>query len=433
MALGKTSSHERTVELPMQDLGVRNWLQQQAKGLHDALSHASWSSRLMTVFYLSGPFILLIERSPADIWMSICGIAFLGRCIVKKDWYWTRFFWVRAVLIFWLWCLFTAAISAAPAHALTESLTWIRFPLFAFASAFWLARDFRILIAMLISVGLGVFIMSFILFTEFIIIGQQGGRLSWPYGDLTPGNYLAKAGLPFFCVLIALTMSAKKKFAALAGILSLLTVVASLLTGERINFLVRAIGGMLAGLFYKPIWPRYILLVLIELAMVILVFTFKPEIGNRFVTNFISQLPFNDGSAYKRIWNGAIDAFQASPIFGIGPDNYRLLCPKISAGAADVACHTHPHNFYLQILGETGSIGLILAMVMIASVVWKCLKTYTEKKDDLLAASCFVVPIVFFFPIQSTADFFGQWNNIFMWSSIGFVLAVAHQVHPRQK
>jgi len=29
--------------------------------------------------------------------------------------------------------------------------------------------------------------------------------------------------------------------------------------------------------------------------------------------------------------------------------------------------------------------------------------------------------------VQSTADFFGQWNNTFMWSAVGFSLAVAYQ------
>jgi len=36
------------------------------------------------------------------------------------------------------------------------------------------------------------------------------------------------------------------------------------------------------------------------------------------------------------------------------------------------------------------------------------------------------VPLGFFFPIQSTADFFGQWNNIFMWSALSLALAAGN-------
>ena len=30
-----------------------------------------------------------------------------------------------------------------------------------------------------------------------------------------------------------------------------------------------------------------------------------------------------------------------------------------------------------------------------------------------------------FWPITTTADFFGQWNNIFMWSAVAIALACA--------
>ena len=121
--------------------------------------------------------------------------------------------------------------------------------------------------AMLISMGAGMLIMSGILFAEFMIVGQNNGRLSWPYGDLTPGNYLAKAGLPLFCVLVALAVSERGKVGGLAALVSMITIVASVLSGERINFILRAMGGMLAGVVYRPIWPRYLLLVAAELPL----------------------------------------------------------------------------------------------------------------------------------------------------------------------
>ena len=38
----------------------------------------------MTIFWLLGPFIYLIERDPADLWLSLIGLVFLIRCIKKK-------------------------------------------------------------------------------------------------------------------------------------------------------------------------------------------------------------------------------------------------------------------------------------------------------------------------------------------------------------
>ena len=64
--------------------------------------------------------------------------------------------------------------------------------------------------------------MTGILIAELLIVGQQGGRLSWPYGDLTPGNYLAKACLPIFCVLIALAVANRGKLSSTAAVYALI-------------------------------------------------------------------------------------------------------------------------------------------------------------------------------------------------------------------
>ena len=109
-----------------------------------------------------------------------------------------------------------------------------------------------------------------------------------------------------------------------------------------------------------------------------------------------------------------------------------MLCPTIAAGNPAVACHTHPHNYYVQVLGETGLIGLTLVTVMFVAIIWTCFRANLANRLNVLAATCFVVPFGFFFPVQSTADFFGQWNNTFMWSAVGFALAVANQtLNPR--
>ena len=95
-------------------------------------------------------------------------------------------------------------------------------------------------------------VMTGILTVEMIVEGQKGGRLTWPYNDLVPGNYLSKVGLPAFTVMVALAIGGSRKIAGLMALTSLITIVLSVLTGERINFLIRACGGMLAGLIWRP-------------------------------------------------------------------------------------------------------------------------------------------------------------------------------------
>ena len=393
------------------------------------LSALSASSRWFHIFYLLGPLFLLIERSPADFWLSLCGLVFFGRCMVVRDWEWLRHFWVRACLAFWGVCLLSSAISSLPAYSLGEAFVWIRFPLFAFASCFWLAKSRQMIIAMMGMTALGMVIMTGILTAEIFIVGWHGGRLSWPYGDLVPGNYLAKAALPAFCVLMALAVSDKRPANSLAAIVSFITIILSVVTGERINFLIRACGGMLAGLVWRPKFNRYAVLVLIELLAVVAVFFAAPSIGYRFIDRFIEELPTQNESPYYRVMHSGLAAFDTAPILGIGTGNYRIMCPDIMQELAEKACHPHPHNYYIQMLAETGVVGLLFGCMMIGAILWKAGTTSWQGRGHVIAATAVIVPLAFFFPLQSAADFFGQWNNIFMWSAIGLALAAGNLLH----
>ena len=246
---------------------------------------------------------------------------------IRRDLSWLKIFWVRAAFIFWFICLLSGALSKDPFYSLGEAAIWIRFPLFAMASVFWLGKDRRLLYLMLVVTATGMLLMCGILLAEILIEGQKGGRLSWPYGDLVPGNYLAKVGLPAFTIMVALAVSVRGRIAVFSGLLGLITLIFSLMTGERINFLIRACGGMLAGLVWKPKLNRYIALVFIEVLAVVIAFQAFPSIGNHFSKSFIEQIPTleNKESPYYRAIAPGILAFKQEPILGIGTANPKEL------------------------------------------------------------------------------------------------------------
>ena len=92
----------------------------------DALQDLPLWERGFYVFWLSGPFILLVERTPADIWLSLIALSFAVKSIVKRDGAWLRPFWVRAGFVFWAWCLISAALSSNPGYSLGEAAAWGR-------------------------------------------------------------------------------------------------------------------------------------------------------------------------------------------------------------------------------------------------------------------------------------------------------------------
>jgi O-antigen ligase len=378
------------------------------------------------IFWLLGPFFLLIERSPADAWLSILAVAFAVRSLCQRNGAWLAHGWVRAAFIFWFVCLLSASLSSAPTYALSEAVSWFRFPLFAMATVFWLGRDKRLIYAMLLSTGIGMMMMTGILTAEMLIEGQKGGRLTWPYGDLVPGNYLAKAGLPAFCVMVALAVGGNGKTSFLMGALASVSLALSVLAGERINLIIRLCAGVLAGISWKFAWRKFVLVSAGFSLVILSVLMFQGSVEGRFTTAILYDLPIGVDSDYYRVMGGGVMAFLDSPLLGIGTANYRDLCPDMLAEGSAFRCDNHPHNFYIQMLAETGILGFAAGFFMISALVITLFRAGRANNQNVAAATAYIVPLGLFFPLQSTADFFGQWNNIFLWSAVALSMAAVN-------
>ncbi len=385
--------------------------------------------KFITIFWLLGPFIYLIERDPADFWLSLIALVFIIRCLKKRDWEWTSQLWFKSALALWLFGLFAAISSSDPFFTFQQGFVWIRFPLYVAAAQVWIAKDRDIRIVMLLSILVGMLLMSAILIAETII--EPKSRLTWPYGDKMPGGYLAKVSLPLFCVLMAVAISKKNTAGIFSGLIGLLTIGVSVLTGERTNFLIRACGGMLASIVWKPKFIMFSALVLIEVVAVIIIFFNRPDLGNRFSTEFINQIPlFNntDANPYWGAWRGGIQQGLLTPLKGIGPSGTRKTCEKLNTRIPEWLpgknyCGNHPHNFYIQLFAEVGVIGLILGSTMFISIILTCIKARKENFNCPMAATAFVVPLSLFFPIQQFGSFYGQWGNLFTWFALAFAIS----------
>ena len=175
-----------------------------------------------------------------------------------------------------------------------------------------------------------------------------------------PGSYLAKVGLPAFVVAVALATSYGNNIARAGAVVALLSIVLSVLTGERINFFDQGLlrddcrGGLETQAMARPVDCMAV-----ELIAVVVVMNTRPDLGNRYVDNFIDNLPTHAESPYYRAMAPGVIAFDQEPVFGIGPGNLRHLCNELIAESTTADCHPHPHNYYIQMAGETGILGLV--------------------------------------------------------------------------
>ena len=385
--------------------------------------------KTMTIFWLLGPFIYLIERDPADLWLTLITVIFLIRCIKNKEWDWTSQIWFKSALALWIFGLISAVMGPDKIFTFQQGFVWIRFPLYVAAAQVWLAKDRDIRIVMLLSMLIGMLLMCGILIAETII--EPKTRLTWPYGDLVPGGYIAKVSLPLFCVLIAIAVSKKNKAGMFSGIIGLLSIGVSALTGERTNFLLRACGGILASIVWKPKFIMISTLIFFEIFAVLALFFSRPDLTNRFGKDFLNNIPvtnMSDNNVYWGAWRGGIQQALITPIKGIGPSGTRTSCSNLDTNLPKWLpgknyCGNHPHNFYVQLFAEVGIIGLSIGCLMFGSIILTCYKARLNNFNCPMAATAFVVPLGLFFPIQQFGSFYGQWGNLFIWFAIAFAVS----------
>jgi O-antigen ligase len=120
----------------------------------------------------------------------------------------------------------------------------------------------------------------------------------------------------------------------------------------------------------------------------------------------------------------------------VGP-KYKYLEPKeydvknttqARAKFSTFSCSTHPHNYYLELLSESGLIGTILMIIFFAVLLSKsyyCLKEYNRSLNtELIFLIPFIIVIfIDIWPLRSSGSFFTSGNATFFWLSVAIFLA----------
>ena len=140
----------------------------------------------------------------------------------------------------------------------------------------------------------------------------------------------------------------------------------------------------------------------------------------RYKYNFID-------SHYGAHYITALEIFKDNKVLGSGPKTFRIVCAdnkysKLKSFNIINRCSTHPHNFYMQILSETGIVGLSIFIISFLVFI-----IFTIKKIDLsnpLHNCTFITLILFLWPLQSTGSIFNNWYGLYLfyYMSILFIL-----------
>ncbi|MBL7086445.1 MAG: O-antigen ligase family protein [Candidatus Cloacimonetes bacterium] len=146
----------------------------------------------------------------------------------------------------------------------------------------------------------------------------------------------------------------------------------------------------------------------------------------------LSEDPFT----YRdRIWQIGLENFSDSKIIGKGfGTTQQIMSNKFVLKRFDVSEYhlgKHFHNIYVEILCETGLIGLLLFALFLISISYKFIKKIknTQNKEKIFAISIYAlfIGVIFHGFFESMLFSSGNVSNIILWSLIGLALQKSNQ------
>ena len=126
------------------------------------------------------------------------------------------------------------------------------------------------------------------------------------------------------------------------------------------------------------------------------------------------------GSGHAYVWASAIEVWKQNPLIGGGIKNFRRKCITIFNFKNSV-CESHPHNYYLDILNDTGVIGLTIILLPIIYILFKNFIHFRKYKDNLIFYSIFFNLLLEFLPIRSSGSFFSTQNACFIFFTLALL------------
>ena len=236
--------------------------------------------------------------------------------------------------------------------------------------------------------------------------------------------------MPLAIILAAIAMSKPLKHGLVLAVACGSMVIFTTITGERVNAALIGVAVFLASCAWVVRPRRLVLFGTLAATGFLLLFAVFPGIADRFSAGNKSEITSYFNSPYWFSVRPGIVAAMESPLTGIGVGMHRLQCPEIPQGPQWLVgqndCHPHPHQFYVQLAEETGIFGLLTGVIMIVSIIITAANGRSNR--TLYSSLAWIPPALLFFP-QPSADFFGQWNNLFLWFAVGLALAMAQDQH----
>jgi len=391
---------------------------------------------LIIPFLIWGPFF-------PDLIVSLSALVFLVYVVKKKEFY---YFNNKPLIIFFIFCIYCILVSIFIAKdrmlSFESSLFYFRIGLFA--CLIWylidknkkiLSNFYYILVVCFSALILDSYIQFFI-GINIIGLSKTVARLSSFFGDeLILGSYLSR----LFPLLFALFLIKEKNQTELYFMSILFILLSGLIyiSGERAAFFLFILSYIFIMIFLEKFAKFKIILSVFSLILIVVItFNFK-DVRDRMVFNPLITIKKSIFTPeHDSLFSTAYNMFLDKPLFGHGPKMFRVICKDEKYAVGITPCMTHPHNFYVQLLAETGIIGfsflfsafaydLYCAYRQFKSIVLRQKRYLTDYQVCLLAGILITV-----WPLTTNGNFFHNWLMIVYSLPVGFYL---HSIYGKNR
>ena len=387
------------------------------------------------------PFLILGPFVP-DLIISVASIIFLIYVIKNNNFF---FFNKKPLIIFFLFCLYCTLLSIFVAKdlilSLKSSLFYCRFGFFACVIFYLIEQNKKILnyfyYALFFSF-LALVIDAYIqFFFGYNLLGYPFEyRLSSFFKDeLILGSYLSRLYPLFFSLFII--KKKKKNFEIFfSGILFILIDVLIFVSGERTAFFFLNLSTFFIIVLANKYGKMRLILFILSIIFIIIIISNSDDIKSRMINYTSQQIGLEENSKkinifspeHESLFLTAYNMFRDQPVFGHGPKMFRIICQDEKYAEGVMNCNTHPHNFYIQLLAETGVIGFMFLLSVLIyviycsvrqlkSIIFKDKRYLTDYQVCLL--SCILVTV---WPLAPNGNFFNNWLVICYSLPVGFYL-----------
>jgi O-antigen ligase len=396
---------------------------------------------LLPIFLISGPLL-------SDLSVSLISLLFLIYCFKTKKFVYFKNKYFYFFLLFWFYLILNSLINNFNIDSFKISIFYFRYGVFAIAIATLLEIDDKIIKYFFYCVLFCFLILLIDGFYQYFI-GEN--ILGWKtkfsyrvssffYDELILGSYLSRLWPVFFAISI-ITLKKKDKLFFLVMVVFSLSEVLIFLSGERVAFFYINLSAIFVIFLSNKLQKLRLIIFLFSMFIIIIISFLNPTAKERLIDNTLLQMNitaegkkeknknqeiFIFSKQHQQIYVTSYKIFQDNKIFGVGVKNFRNFCSDKKYVSKD-SCSTHPHNFYLQILTETGIIGFLFLISVCVYFIKYILKHLLLKIKGKYFFSDFEICLlsgilIFLWPMVPTGNVFNNWLNIIIALYLPFLI-----------